>query len=157
MPDDPKSGVLLRGRYQSSDDPCHILVPVTVMDELLATILTVQSYVVAAFLVVGFSTLATAVLVFLLSLRLRSREIQTLVKIGGSRPRIAFLLASEVVLVLVLSLVLGTVLTILTREFGSEAIRGVFLFRDQIEMARTVTAFARTECKQPQRTQRRIV
>ena len=85
--------------------------------------LTVQRYVVAAFVVVGLSTLGTALLVFLLSLRLRRREIETMVKIGGARGRIAALMAAEIGLVVLVSLTLGIVLTALTAWFGAEAIR----------------------------------
>ena len=127
VPPDEKSGVLLRGRYQSKDDLSQILRPVTVMNELLATILTVQSYVVTAVVIVGLSTLATAVLVFMLSLRLRRREIETMVKIGGSKLSILSVLASEIVVVLLISISLAGVLTMATRWFGSTAIRALIL------------------------------
>jgi len=127
VPPDEKSGVLLRGRYQSKDELSQILKPVTVMNELLATILTVQSYVVTAVVIVGLSTLATAVLVFMLSLRLRRREIETMVKIGGSKLSILSVLASEIVVVLVISISLAGVLTMATSLFGSAAIRALIL------------------------------
>ena len=94
VPHDHKSGTLLMGRYQSPDDPSQIVKPLAVMNDLLDTILTVQSYVVAAVVIVGIATLATASLVFMLSLRLRRREILTMTKIGGSSGRIFGVLAS---------------------------------------------------------------
>ena len=97
VPFDDKSATLLQGRYLSQDELVQIVQPINVMDELLSTILTVQSYVVAAVVIVGIATLATASLVFMLSLRLRRREIQTMIKIGGSRGRILGVLASEIV------------------------------------------------------------
>ena len=127
VPHDSRSGVILRGRYQSSDEVCQMVKPDVVMEELIATVLTVQSYVVAAFLVVGLSTVATAVLVFLLSLRLRRREIETMIKIGGSRARITSVLAAEIVLVLLSSVVLGGLFTLLTSWYGSAAIRAFLL------------------------------
>ena len=127
VPPDEKSGVLLRGRYQSKEELSQILKPVTVMNELLATILTVQSYIVTAVVIVGLSTLATAVLVFMLSLRLRRREIETMVKIGGSKLSILSVLASEIVVVLVISISLAGVLTMATSWFGSTAIRALIL------------------------------
>lgn len=127
VPRDDKSAVILMGRYLSSDEVCQMVRPDSVMKELLATVLTVQSYVVAAFLVVGLSTVATAALVFLLSLRLRRREIETMVKIGGSRSRITSVLVAEIILVLVSSAVLGGVLTALTSWYGSVAIRAFLL------------------------------
>jgi putative ABC transport system permease protein len=73
--------------------------------------------------VVGCSTLATAVLVFLLSLQLRRREIQTLHKIGGSKRRVAAILASEVVVVAAAGIGLALVLTAVTSRFGSLFVR----------------------------------
>jgi putative ABC transport system permease protein len=127
LPHDDKSGVLLRGRYQSAEDRSQILQPVTVMDELLATILTVQSYVVTAVAVVGVSTLATAALVFLLSLRLRRREIETMVKIGGNRWSIVSVLTFEIVVVIALSVTIAAGLTALTGWFGPAVIRSLIL------------------------------
>jgi putative ABC transport system permease protein len=127
VPPTEKSSAILRGRYQSDEELCQIVRPITVMDELLATILTVQSYVITAVIVVGLSTLATAVLVFWLSLRLRRREIETMVKIGGARLSVASILASEIVMVLVMSVVLAAGLTFLTSWFGSAAIRSLIL------------------------------
>ena len=122
-PPDQKSATLLMGRYQNTNQPQQIVRPMRVMEELLATILTVQSFVIAALIIVGLATLATASLVFLLSLRLRRREIETMVKIGGSRTRIAAVLASEVLVVVGLSITLAAVLTWMTGAFGSDVIR----------------------------------
>jgi putative ABC transport system permease protein len=127
VPYSRKSGVLLMGRYQGDDEPSQIVRPIAVMNDLLDTILTIQSYVVAAILIVAVATLATAALVFMLSLRLRKREIETMVKIGGSRLSVAAVLVSEVVVVLVLGAALAGGLTLLTSRFGSAAIRTFIL------------------------------
>jgi putative ABC transport system permease protein len=127
IPPDQRSEALLRGRYESADDVSQIVPPVTVMDELLETILTVQSYVIVAVVVVGLSTLATAALVFILSLRLRRREIETMLRIGGSRASIGWIVVSEIVVVLSTSVVLAMGLTFITSRFGSAAIRALIL------------------------------
>jgi putative ABC transport system permease protein len=127
VPQDEKSGVILLGRYQGGDESAQIVLPVGTMNELLETVFTVRSYVIAAMGTVGAATLATAGLVFMLSLRLRRREIETMVKIGGSRASVAVVLASEVVSVLVLGASLAVALTLLTRRFGSEVIRAFLL------------------------------
>jgi putative ABC transport system permease protein len=127
VPTDQRSGTILMGRYESPDDPAQILKPSSVMDELLDTILTVQSFVIAGMLIVGLAALATAVLVFLLSLRIRRQEIETMVKIGGSRARIASVLITEVVVVVALAVLLAIGLTVLTSQFGSTAIRALLL------------------------------
>jgi putative ABC transport system permease protein len=126
VPHSEKSRVLLLGRHQG-DEAIQIVRPVAVMNELLDTILTVQSYVVAAVLIVGLATVATAVLVFWLSLRLRRREIETMVKIGGSRGSVASIMVSEIVAVLLTGVALAGALTLLTARFGSEAIRTFLL------------------------------
>jgi putative ABC transport system permease protein len=126
-PRDEKSRVLLMGRYESPDEVVQIVRPTGVMNDLLDTILTVESYVVAAIGIVALATLATAALVFMLSLRLRRREIETVVKIGGSRGSVGALLASEVVLVLALGVALAAGLTLVTSRFGSAAIRALLL------------------------------
>ncbi len=122
VPHDRKSGVILMGRYELADG-VQIVTPATVMDQLLDTVLTVQTFVVAGMMVVGIATLATAVLVFVLSLRIRKREIETMVKIGGSRSRIAAILTLEIVIVFVLAAGLAGALTMLVSRFGSLAVR----------------------------------
>jgi ABC-type antimicrobial peptide transport system permease subunit len=78
-------------------------------------------------MIVALATLATAALVFLLSLRLRRREIMTMVKIGGTRTSVASILVSEIVVVLATGIVLAGGLTLLTGRFGSAAIRTFLL------------------------------
>jgi putative ABC transport system permease protein len=127
VPEDEKSGVILLGRYQGDEERAQIVRPAVVIRELLDTVFTVRSFVVAGILLVSAATLATAVLVLLLSLRLRRREIETLVKIGGSRGRVAFLVASEAVIVIVAGATLAAGLTLLTQRFGATAIRSLLL------------------------------
>ncbi len=127
LPHSEKSRVLLLGRYEDREAASQIVRPLAVMDQLLDTIFTIRSYVVAAIGILAVATLATAALVFLLSLRLRQREIQTMVKIGGSRASVAFVLASEVVVVLLLGVAIAGGLTGLTGLFGSAAIRTFLL------------------------------
>ena len=127
VPVDDRSSALLRGRYLSEGETAQILPPVTVVDELLATIFTVETYVVAAVVFVGLSTLLTSILVFLLSLRLRRREIETMVKIGGGRTSITTVLSLEIAFVIALALVLAAGLMALTARYGSELIQSVIL------------------------------
>jgi putative ABC transport system permease protein len=127
VPRDVKSGVILMGRYETPDAGVQIVRPAEVMRRLLDTVFTVQSFVVAGMLLVGVATLATAVLVFALSLRIRRREIETMVKIGGSRGRIAAVLVAEVLVVLLTSATLAGGLTAVTGSFASTAIRAFLL------------------------------
>ncbi len=125
LPHSQKQAVLLRGRYASPDSPIQILRPRMVMDELLGTVFRVRGWVTGALLMVGMATLATAGLVFALSLRLRRREVQTLTRIGASRGAVAVILTGEVVAVLVLGCVAAIGLTLLTRSLGETAILGL--------------------------------
>ena len=124
FPPEQKSSALLQGRYQS-DASAQIVRPSEVMGELLDTILTVESFIVAGAVIVGLATLATTSLVFMLSLRLRRREMETLFKIGGSRGSVGALMASEMVVVLVTGVALATVLTLLTSQFGAVLVRAL--------------------------------
>jgi putative ABC transport system permease protein len=127
VPNDQKSSTILMGRYEGEEERSQIVQPSTVMNELLDTILTIQGFVVGAILLVAIATLATAALVFMLSLRLRRREIETMTKIGGSQIYIGSLLASEVVAVLVAGVLLAGGLTVLTSQFGAGIIRALLL------------------------------
>ena len=127
VPHDQKSGTILMGRYESPDDPAQILQPTTVIDGLLGTIFTVQNFVVAGMLLVGLAALATAVLVFVLSVRLRKREIETMAKIGGSRVRVAGVLVTEVAVVVLMSVLLAGIVAMLTARFASTAVRLLLL------------------------------
>jgi len=127
VPHDERSGVILMGRYAGDDGRTRILRPIDVVKGLLETVLSIRSYVVAALGIVGLATAATAALVFLLSLRLRRREIETLAKIGGSRLHVATVMVSEVAIVLGLAGMLATGLAWVTSRFASEAIRRFLL------------------------------
>ncbi len=122
-PHDEKSGTLLQGKYLGDDELVQIVKPSTVMDELLGTVLTVQNYVVAAVVVIGFSTLMTSVLVFMLSLRLRKREIEAMHRIGGSKARVLGLLSTEIAAVLLIGFACAGLLTLTASQFGAQLIR----------------------------------
>lgn len=125
VPDDTKSSALIQGKYLGESESVQVVRPLAVMEELLETVLTVQGYVVTAVALVSVSTLATAILVFLLSLRLRRSEVVTLHKIGASQKRVLGILASEIVVVVFLGLCLAGLLTILTAIFGANVIHAI--------------------------------
>ena len=82
---------------------------------------------IVGLIVVGFSALVSMALVFMLSIRLRRREIETMIKIGGARRSIASILALEIILVFALGALCAGGLTALTSRFGPDIIRSVFL------------------------------
>ena len=89
----------------------------------LDTVLTVRSFVLAAMLLIGLSTFATTGLVFVLSRRMRRREIETLVKIGGSRLAVAAVLWLEILIVLLAAAMVAALLTWLAAGLGAELLR----------------------------------
>jgi putative ABC transport system permease protein len=93
------------------------------MDELLKTILTVRRYIMFAVAAVAVATLATMTLVFMLSLQLRRREMETIIKIGGSRMRIASLVAAEVLGVIAAGAVSAGLLSLATMWLAASATR----------------------------------
>jgi putative ABC transport system permease protein len=127
VPHDAKSKALLMGRYLGRDEVCQIVEPVAVMDDLIATVVKVRSYVVAVVVLVSSSTLVSAVLVFLLSLRLRRREMETMRKIGCSRWNVGSLLACEILIVVSLSVTIAAGLAFLTNAYGPSIIREFIL------------------------------
>ena len=123
VPPDARSSALIQGRFEAPDLTVQLVRPSEVMGELLGTILTVQGFVVAGAVILGVATLATACLVFLLSLRLRAREILTLRKIGGARSSVAVVMTSEIGAVLLGGAILAAALSVLTSRFGPELTR----------------------------------
>lgn len=123
VPHDEKSRTLLMGRYLSSSDNTQAVRPTEVMDDLLATILRVRRFMLAGSLLVGLSTVLMAVLVFLLSVRLRRGELETIRKLGSSPFRVAAMLTCELLLVVGVSGCAAGLLTAFTLNFGDEAIR----------------------------------
>ena len=123
FPPDERAATLLAGRYVGDDEPVQVLRPERVMAQLLDTVFTVQRYVTAAALGLGLATLATMVLVFLLSLQVRHREIETMRRLGCPRGRLAAVLAVEVGAVLASGALLAALFAGLLTRLGDEAVR----------------------------------
>jgi putative ABC transport system permease protein len=123
VPTDRKSGILLRGRYEEAGTAVQMLVPSDVINEILETLFSVRNYVMLGSIGVGVATLMTAVLVFVLSIRLRRREIETIRKIGGSSRRLKGVLASEILLVVFGGILIAGVLTACVSRFGDLLVR----------------------------------
>ena len=121
MPQDAKSGTLLQGRYLSDSERVQIVRPKHVIDDLLRTVLTVRQYVLVAVAIVAMATMAGMALVFLLSLQLRRREMETIAKIGGTRTRLVALVATEVLGVIAISAFFAVLLSLVTLWMASSA------------------------------------
>ncbi len=102
LPRDAKSATRLRTRYRHSDD-AQAVVPRKVVEEMMDIVFLVKRFFDAVFLMVVASTVLFLVLVMLLSWRIRSREFQTLTKIGCSRMTVFAIQTGEIVLLLAAS------------------------------------------------------
>jgi putative ABC transport system permease protein len=127
MPEDDKSGTILRGRYLEGERLYQLVAPGTVIDGLLANIFRIKDVLDAVILVVGIATVLALTLVFALSVRLRQREIQTVFHIGGSRLTIARLVGAEIAIVLAASAILCAVVMLAVYQYSSDLVRALFI------------------------------
>ena len=121
VPRDRKAAALLLGRFQDAGGPLQLVRPENVMEELMATVFRVQGYVAGALAGVAAATLAATALVFVLSIRLRRRQLRTMARIGGARSRIAAALAAEAAIVLAAGVLLAVGIVAATARFGAGA------------------------------------
>jgi putative ABC transport system permease protein len=93
-------------------------VPREVVDDLVETMFSVRNVMLLVSLGLGLATIATAALVFALSVRLRRREIETMRKIGAPGRRVRSILATEVLIVVATSVAVAALLTVAASRFG---------------------------------------
>jgi len=105
-PKSDKAGTMLKAEINAGRD-YQMVVPRIVIDDLMAVVFRIKSIFDAISLVLGASTILLTVLVMLLSMRLRAREIETLHKIGCGRFAVAQLYAWELAIIIVGSLLLA--------------------------------------------------
>ena len=127
VPYDEKSGTILRGRYLAKEETRQIVKPGDVIDGLLQNIFRIKNVLDAVISVVALATILAIVLVFALSLRLRQREIKTIFKLGCSRMTIAWLLAAEIFIIVLISGLLCGALIFTVDQYANEIVRMLFI------------------------------
>lgn len=127
VPNDIKSGTILRGRYLSKEEPHQIVKPEEVIDGLLQNIFRIKSVLDAVIAVVAMATILAIVLVFALSLRLRQRELKTIFKLGCSRMIIVQLVASEIFIIILISGIFCGTAVFAVNEFSNDLVRMLFI------------------------------
>ncbi len=127
VPYNEKSGTILRGRYLSKDETRQIVKPGEVIDGLLQNIFRIKNVLDAVIAVVALATILALVLVFVLSLRLRQREISTIFKIGCSRMTIVRLLAAEIFIIIIISGLLCSAMIGGINYFSNDLVRMLFI------------------------------
>jgi putative ABC transport system permease protein len=122
-PPDDKRAALLRGRYQDNEEGLQMIVPSSVLNDLLDTVFTVQNYIILGLAILSLATIAVIMLVFLLSQQLRKGEFHTLSRIGASKAYIAALIASEIGFVFCASLILAACLSLIMRQYALQILQ----------------------------------
>ncbi|MCS1411008.1 MAG: hypothetical protein M2R45_04203 [Verrucomicrobia subdivision 3 bacterium] len=113
FPRDVKSGTLLRGRYNTRESRLQVLRPREVVSEMMRTVMKARRFLdLNSFLVTVIAGLFL-VLVTLLSLRLREKEMETLFLLGCRRGTVLGLVATEFGLVFLASGLSTVVLTLM--------------------------------------------
>jgi putative ABC transport system permease protein len=127
VPNDTKSGTILRGRYLSGEQAHQIVKPEDVIEGLLQNIFRIKNVLDAVILVVSLGMILAIILVFALSLRLRQREIQTIFRLGCRRMTITRFLIAEVSVIVLMSVVLCAALLISVDCFSNDLVRTLFI------------------------------
>ena len=99
LPADQRGEAILLGRYQGTDAGLQLVRPGKVAGDLIATIFRIKRMLDAVVATVSLATVLTVALVFLLSFRLRARELTTIFRLGCSRGAIAGFVAAEISLI----------------------------------------------------------
>ena len=119
VPASEKSRALALGRYQSEDATEQIVIPLEAITQLIETLFATRRMILAAFLLLGVAALGLAALVFLLSFRLREREMLTYSKIGASDLSLAALKSTEVAIVLFGGIILALTSVLITKSLAA--------------------------------------
>ena len=122
IPNDDKSSAILQGRYINEESSYQIVHPTTVIESLLENIFRIQNVINAIILFVGFATFLAIVLIFILSLRLRQKEIKTITYIGCNKSTVASLLFTEIFIIALISTFICGVLLFITKHFSYDLV-----------------------------------
>ena len=114
VPNDKKSEAILLGRYQENAQGQQLIRPSMVIQELVQSIFRIKKMLDSVVLTVIMSTLLTILLVFLLSIRLREKELKTIFRLGCSRLAISGFIMAEIAIIAVISFMICGCLLYLT-------------------------------------------
>ncbi|PJI84664.1 putative ABC transport system permease protein [Yoonia maricola] len=103
VPNDTRSGTILKGRYLDSENPTQLIEPAGVIQGLVDRIFRIRSLLDVVTTIIAVAALAAIGLAIFLSYRLRAREIATAVKLGARRGMVLRLLSAETITLLSLS------------------------------------------------------
>lgn len=122
IPSDARDRALIKGRFTKAGG-LQLISPAAEMDELFATVFSVQRFVLGLLLAIGIATLAIGALVFLLSYRLREEEFRHLRHLGADLATLRALVAFEAGFVILASLLASGVGLALIHFLAPQLIR----------------------------------
>lgn len=122
IPNDDKDQAILKGRYTAKGG-LQLVTPSDEMDELFATVFSVQRFVLWLLFSIGLATILIGTLVFLLSYQLRETEFQHLRHLGADPLTLRALVVFEAAFVVLASLLASGILLLLLHGAASVAIR----------------------------------
>ncbi|MEO0767387.1 MAG: ABC transporter permease [Pseudomonadota bacterium] len=100
VPNDIRSGTILKGRYLDTEGATQLIEPAGVVQGLVDRIFRIKSLLDAVTAIIAVAAVAAVGLAVFLSYRLRAREIATAVKLGAQKGMVLRLLAAETVTLL---------------------------------------------------------
>ena len=124
---DKKSETLLIGRYETGVDDAQIVVPLNEVNQLMSIVFRVKQFFDANAFLIAISTFLLLFLVVLLSLKLRSREMDTMFRLGCSRGTIALLQVGEMAIVFLVSALLVTAAVWFVWQISGEFVQRLLL------------------------------
>lgn len=107
MTDSEKSTTLLQGKYLDSSQPYQAIRPVEVIAELMEVVSRVRGLFEIGIISLIVAAVLLMSLVMLLSIRLRERELRTMFLLGCTRMKIVQIVATELGLILLVSVFLA--------------------------------------------------
>ncbi|MEY1554325.1 ABC transporter permease [Yoonia sp. R2331] len=120
VPNDTRSGTILKGRYLDGENPTQLIEPAGVIQGLVDRIFRIKSLLDVVTAIIAIAACAAIGLAIFLSYRLRAREIATAVKLGARRGMVLRLLSAETFTLLSISAVIaGVGATIVSRNAES--------------------------------------
>ena len=103
VPNDTRSGTILKGRYLDGENPIQLIEPAGVIQGLVDRIFRIKSLLDVVTAIIAVAAIAAVGLAVFLSYRLRAKEIATAVKLGAQKGMVLRLLAAETVTLLLIA------------------------------------------------------
>lgn len=121
VPNDTKSQTILLGQYDNVD-ALTLSRPGRVIDDLLATVARIRTYVVAISTLLGATTVLLIVILFVLIWRMREAELRTMQLLGASRWQVGCILGCEAAIVFTCAVLAATAAALLVGQFGEDVV-----------------------------------